>query len=675
MPENSLQALISSLRNQIREHEYRYYVLNAPSIPDAAFDQLFCELQQLEAKHPELITPDSPTQRVGGQPVLQFEPVEHAIPMLSLENAFNDAEVLAFETRATTLLSDMVESGIRYCCEPKLDGLAVSILYENGSLVQAATRGDGTTGEGIVANVRTIKTIPLHLTGQGWPKQLEVRGEVYLPKVEFLALNKEAIRTGQKEFVNPRNAAAGSLRQLDPKNTAKRHLAFFCYGIGQVSEDLSCDYHSDILKQLQSWGLPICPEINVVSGIKACLAYYQNMLSKRLSLPYAIDGVVYKIDQLAWQARIGLTIRAPRFALAHKFPAEEQLTLVQAIEFQVGRTGALTPVARLAPVFVGGATVSNATLHNMDELSRKDIRVGDTVIVRRAGDVIPEVVSVVLERRPAETLPIVLPLLCPICQSEVIKHPEEAVARCVGGLHCRAQRVEGIKHFASRRAMNIDGLGDKLVEQLVLHELVRTVVDLYYLSVEQLSALERMGEKSANNLISAISHSKTTTLPRFLYALGIREVGEATALALAKHFGDLEAIIKADETMLQTVPDVGPVVAYHIHTFLQEAKNREIIIALLSAGVNFPKIAQMTTSAPLAGKTVVLTGTLQQMTREEAKEKLQALGAVVSESVSRKTAYVIVGAQAGTKLEKAKALGVPIWTEAELLTKMANHFK
>jgi DNA ligase (NAD+) len=656
---------IQKLRGEIDEHNYRYYVLDAPVISDAAYDRLFRELQELEAAHPELITPDSPTQRIGAAPLKKFAEIKHEIPMLSLENAFDEDEVEAFDKRIKQKLE--THKDIEYVCEPKLDGVAVSMLYENGILIQGATRGDGFTGENVTQNLRTIPTVPLHLRGKDVPKILEIRGEVYMPKKGFTALNKEAEKKGTKVFANPRNAAAGSLRQLDPKVTANRPLEIFCYGIGRVSEKLP-NQHSEILKQLQHWGLRINPEIEVANGVEGCLEYFHKLAKKRDKLSYEIDGVVYKVNNIRLQEELGFVSRAPRWAVAHKFPAHEETTQVLDIEFQVGRTGALTPVARLKPVFVSGVTVSNATLHNLDETWRKDVRVGDTVVVRRAGDVIPEIVSVIKEKRPRGTHPIPVPKRCPICHSEAVKAEGEVSPICTGGLYCRAQVRESILHFASRRAMNIDGLGDKLVELFLNQKLIKDVTDLYALKKADIAAQERLGEKSAQNLLDAIAGSKETTLTRFLYALGIPQVGEATAMALAKYFGSLEKIMHANETELQVVSDVGPVVAAQIAGFFRQKHNRELITKLKHLGVHWKEGESKKTKAqPLTDQTFVLTGTLLAMTRDEAKERLIELGATVSGSVSKKTSYVVVGIDPGSKYDKAKELGVKILDEGEFL--------
>ncbi len=655
---------IEELRTQLHHHNYRYYVLDDPEITDAEYDRLLRELQELEERHPDAITPDSPTQRVGAEPIKAFGTVQHALPMLSLDNAFDDEELADFDRRVRERLE---VKQVEYAAEPKLDGLAVSLLYENGMLVRGATRGDGTTGEDISSNVRTIASVPLRLQGEA-PPRLEVRGEVFISHKGFLRLNREAQARGEKPFVNPRNAAAGSLRQLDPRITAERPLEIYCYGIGVLEGMEAPQRHSATLAQLRDWGLRVYSGVTTVTGLEGCQEYYRDMEARRAELPFDIDGVVFKVDRLDQQRELGFVSRAPRWAIARKFPAQEEMTKVQDIDVQVGRTGAITPVARLEPVFVGGVTVTNATLHNEDEVHRKDVRVGDTVLVRRAGDVIPEVVQVVLSKRPKGARRFVMPKTCPVCDSEIEKAEGEAVARCSGGLYCAAQRKEAIKHFASRRAMDVEGLGDKLVEQLVEQGLVEDPADLYALTVEQLAGLERMGEKSAANLVAALEKSKDTRLERFLFALGIREVGEATARILAREFGDLDALMKVDETRLEQVRDVGPVVAHHIATFFRQPHNREVIAKLRKAGIHWPAVE---VAAPaeqtLAGKTFVLTGALEGMTRDEAKERLQALGAKVSGSVSKKTDYVVAGAEAGSKLDKAQELGVPVLDEAQLL--------
>jgi DNA ligase (NAD+) len=651
------------LREQIRYHNYRYYVLDDPEIPDAEYDRLLRELQQLEQKHPDLITPDSPTQRVGAQPLSAFGEVRHDVPMLSLDNAFSDEELGEFDRRVRERLG---VDAVDYTAEPKLDGVAVSLLYEDGRLVRGATRGDGSTGEDVTQNVRTIDSVPLRLRGKGYPQRLEVRGEVFISHDGFRRLNERAASEGQKAFANPRNAAAGSLRQLDPKVTAQRPLEIYCYGVGAVAGGKLADRHSGVLKQLRDWGLRVYPGIERVHGLTGCAKYYGKLERQRGSLAFDIDGVVFKVDRLDEQRRLGFVARAPRWAVARKFPAQEELTRVLDIDVQVGRTGAITPVARLEPVFVGGVTVTNATLHNEDEVRRKDVRIGDTVIVRRAGDVIPEVVSVIAERRPRKAKEFVMPERCPVCGADIERVEGEAVARCTGGLYCEAQRKQAIRHFASRRAMDIEGLGDKLVEQLVDLKLVDDVAGLYALDAETLAGLERMGEKSAANLIAALEKSKHTTLDRFLYALGIREVGDATARALAQAFGELDGLMGASAQELEAVRDIGPVVAQHIVHFFEQAHNRDVIRRLLKAGVSWPAVKRAR-HQPLEGNTYVLTGTLDSMTREQAKEELQALGATVSGSVSGKTTAVIAGEKAGSKLAKAEKLGIPVLSEDDLL--------
>lgn len=661
----AIQAQALTLREAIARHNYHYYVLDDPLIPDAEYDRLMEALQVLERDYPELATPDSPTQRVGGAPLDAFGQVQHVIPMLSLDNAFSEAEVLDFDRRIRERL-DVQQ--VRYAAEPKLDGLAVSVRYEQGVLVRGATRGDGYRGEDVTHTLRTIDALPLRLRGVDYPLVLEVRGEVFMPKAGFEALNARARADNEKTFANPRNAAAGSLRQLDARIAAQRPLDIFCYGVGVVEDGPVPDSHSETLAQLRQWGLRICPDLQQVQGVAGCLDYFRNLQARRDSLPYEIDGVVYKIDRLDQQKMLGFVARAPRWAIAHKFPAQEELTRVLDIQVQVGRTGALTPVARLEPVIVSGVTVTNATLHNADEVQRKDVRIGDTVIVRRAGDVIPEVVNVVLERRPADTHPFSLPQICPVCHSQVIRPESEAVTRCVGGLYCPAQRKAALLHFASRRAFDIEGLGEKLVDQLVTKELVRTPADLYTLDVATLANLERMGQKSAENVIAALERSKSTTLARFIYALGIRDVGEATAQTLANHFGNLDALIAADETELQQIPDIGPVVAASIRAFFAEAHNREVIQRLQGAGVHWSKVKRSATNAqPLAGQTFLFTGTLESMTRDEAKAQVQAQGGKVVGSISSKTRYVVAGKDPGSKLTKAQTQGTTILDEAQFL--------
>ena len=665
------QARAAQLRDLLAYHNHRYYVLDDPEIPDVEYDRLFRELQGLEESYPELVTADSPTQRVGGEALSGFEQVSHAIPMLSLGNVFSEEELTDFDRRVRQGL-DLDE--VEYCAEPKLDGLAISIRYENGLLVRAATRGDGATGEDVTHNVRTIDSIPLKLMGSDYPLVLEVRGEVYMSKAGFEALNARQREKGEKSFANPRNAAAGSLRQLDPRITATRPLTMYCYGIGVVEGAELPDTHSAIINRLKDWGLRVCPEIRVVKGAEGCDDFYQNIGEQRDSLPYDIDGVVYKVNSIAQQQELGFVSRAPRWATAHKFPAQEEITILNDVEWQVGRTGALTPVARLEPVHVAGVIVSNATLHNPDEMARKDVRKGDTVIVRRAGDVIPEVAGVVLSKRPEGSVPFTTPTHCPVCGSDVERDEGESVPRCSGGLYCSAQRKNAIKHFASRRAMDVDGLGDKLVEQFVDENLIDDVADLFTLSAAQIAGLERMGEKSAENLVAALDKAKQTTLERFLFALGIREVGESTARTLAKHFGNLEAIKTAEEVQLIEVEDVGPIVAHHLHTFFRQPHNIEVIEKLQQAGVNWPDVEVVEVGEqPLAGQTFVLTGTLSLMGRNEAKEKLMALGAKVSGSVSKKTSVVVAGEAAGSKLTKAEELGVEVWDEERMISLLSEY--
>ena len=660
----TVRARVKGLRELIEHHNHRYYVLDDPEVPDIEYDRLLRELQDLEARYPDLITSSSPTQRVGARPLAKFAEAHHELPMLSLDNAFSEAELRAFDQRACDRLD--IEQA-EYVAEPKLDGLAVSLLYDQGELIRAATRGDGTTGEDITQNARTIDSIPLRLIGKDWPKQLEVRGEVFMPRAGLEQLNARAREKGEKTFANPRNAAAGSLRQLDPKITATRPLEIYCYSVGVSSHALPSK-HYEMLQKLKGWGLRVSPLVKQVMGVGACLQYYKDIGKQRPTLSYDIDGVVYKIDQIDQQKTLGFVARAPRWAIAHKFPAEEALTVLTDVEFQVGRTGALTPVARLEPVVVGGVTVSNATLHNMDEVERKDVRIGDTVIVRRAGDVIPEVVSAVMTKRPESARKIKMPKQCPICGSIVQRLEDEAAARCTGGLFCSAQRKEAIKHFVSRRALDIEGLGEKLVDQLVDNGLVEHVDDIYKLNLEQLAGLERMAEKSASNLLQALEKSKATTLARFIYALGIREVGEATARSLAMHFGSLQTIAEANEEALLDVPDIGPIVAAHLQAFFQEPHNREITQNLQKAGVHWEEgLPEIKKALPLQGQTFVLTGTLVGIKRDEAKARLQALGAKVSGSVSKKTTAVIAGAKAGSKRTKAESLGVEVLDEQALI--------
>ncbi len=654
------------LRGQIEHHNYRYYVLDDPEVSDARFDALMRQLRELEAAHPELADPDSPTQRVGGQPAREFREVVHAVPMLSLENAFSEQDILDFDRRARERLD--VER-IDYSAEPKIDGLAVTVRYEHGRLVQAATRGDGSKGEDVTPNVRAIRSVPVQLRGSCVPTVLEARGEVFMTRQSFAALNQRALERGERTFVNPRNAAAGSLRQLDPTITARRVLDLFFYGIGAVAGWTPPPRHSGVLAALREFGLRTCREVDVVAGVEGCLQYFQRIAGRRDALAYDIDGVVYKVDRVDWQRDLGFVARAPRWAVAHKFPAQEETTTVQDVRFYVGRTGALTPVAHVAPVFVGGVTVSNVTLHNMDEVARKDVRVGDTVVVRRAGDVIPELVRVILERRPADARTVVLPKRCPVCGSHVDRTEGEAVARCSGQLVCPAQRLGAMLHFASRRAMDIDGLGERLITQLIESGRVTTPADLYTLTAEELAGLERMGPKSAANLVAALEQSRQTTLPRFLLALGIRDVGEATALALAGHFGDLDPLIEARLEDIQQVRDVGPVVAGHVREFFDEPRNRQVVAQLQAAGIVWPKLRRVATGAsgPMTGQVVVITGTLASMSREQAREAARAAGATVTDSVSKKTSLLVVGAEAGSKLARAQTLGVPVVDEAGFL--------
>ena len=664
------------LRAEIEKHNQHYYVLDAPLISDAEFDQLFRELQHLEAQYPELQSHDSPTQRIGAPPLKSFAEVVHRIPMLSLQNALSEDEARAFDTRMVQALGDVE---VEYAVEPKFDGLAISLTYEQGVFKQGATRGDGSVGEDVTQNLRTVRTIPLRLR-RNIPF-IEVRGEVLMMKRDFAELNRQQGELGEKLFVNPRNAAAGSLRQLDSRITAQRHLSFFAYAVhaedrmaGAVTGETLPTTHAAQMTFLHELGFPVPLERRVVKGIQGLLTYYHEIGAQRHSLPYDIDGVVYKVNSIARQEHLGFVSRAPRFAIAHKFPAEEALTTVLDIEIQVGRTGALTPVARLAPVFVGGVTVTNATLHNEDELRRKDIRIGDTVSVRRAGDVIPEVVRVLLEKRPPDAREFVMPQQCPVCGGQVSKQADEAtlspcgILRCSSGLYCPAQRSGALLHFASRRALNIEGLGDKIVEQLVGLKMVHTPADLYNLSLKKLAALERMGEKSASNLLGAIERSKSTTLARLIYALGIRNVGEATAKELARHYATLDNFMQADSESLQAVSDIGPIVAQSIVSFLSEPHNREVIAQLRSAGLTWQEQAEgISLDMPLRGKTFVLTGILSGMSREEAKARLEALGARVSGSVSQKTDYLVAGVEAGSKLTKARELNVQVLDEQQLL--------
>ena len=662
---------IDQLRVDIAQHDYLYYVRDEPSIPDAEYDRLMRDLVSLESEFPDLVTAESPTQRVGGQPSEGFEEVRHRIPMLSLANAFSEEEIQLFHER---VLKGLEIPHVSYTAEPKLDGVAISLRYEAGKLQQAATRGDGTTGEDVTSNVRTISAIPLQLMSSnnsgGWPASLEVRGEIYMPLAGFRAYNEEARAQGLKELVNPRNAAAGSLRQLDPRLTAKRPLAFYAYSV--VGAEGIPDSHYQAMQKLKDWGFPVNPEIRRVEDADGCIAYYRDMAEKRASLPYDIDGVVYKVDQKEQQETLGFVSRAPRWAIAQKFPAQEEITRLLDIDIQVGRTGALTPVARLEPVFVGGVTVTNATLHNLDEIQRKDVRAGDWVIVRRAGDVIPEVARVVLERREGEPVEFEMPDACPECGSAVEREEGEAVFRCTGGLFCPAQRKQSIMHYASRKAMDIEGMGEKLVDQLVESGLVHSIADLYSLTREQLVALERMGEKSADNLLAELERSKSPSLERLLYALGIREVGEVTAASLARSFGTMEKITAASIEDLTEVPDVGPIVAGHVHAFFQEPHNCQVIEALEAAGLRWKAVEINEGEQPLAGQTWVLTGALG-MPRAKAKNLLESLGAKVSGSVSSRTSVVLAGEAAGSKLRKAESLGIEVVDEDQFRRLMSEH--
>ena len=661
----SARERVRALREQIAHYDYRYYVLDDPEIPDAEYDRLLRELKELEAAHPELVTPDSPTQRVSGTPAREFGTVVHLAPMLSLDNAFNVEDIEDFDRRVRERLGS--NESVRYSCEPKLDGLAVSLLYENGRLARGATRGDGERGEDVTANLRTVPSVPLKLRGRGFPARFEARGEVFMPLRGFEKLNREVTARGDKPFVNPRNAAAGSLRQLDPRITAVRPLEIFFYGFGAIEGSAMPARHSEALARLREWGLRSCPETSAAAGVKELLVYYESIGARRAKLPYQIDGVVYKVDSIEQQQALGFVARAPRWAIAHKYPAEEELTTVRDIEWQVGRTGALTPVARLEPVFVGGVTVSNATLHNIDELHRKDVRVGDTVIIRRAGDVIPEVVRVISERRRRGAAQPELPATCPVCGSEVTRVEGESAARCSGGLHCPAQRKESLRHFAARRAMDIQGLGDKIVDQLVDAGFVKNAADLYALGVEQLMKLDRMGDKSAAKLVAAIEGSKQTTLAHFLFALGIRDVGEATALALATHFGSLARLQKATIEELLEVPDIGPVVAESVQKFFHDRRNVAVLEALRALGVRVAPMSQPKAEpGPLAGKTFVITGTLPTLSRADAEALIRAAGGKVAGSVSGKTDFVLAGEDAGQKLSKAEKRGIQVLSEARL---------
>ncbi len=679
MPNEAQSSRLATIKALINQYNHQYYVLDEPTVPDAEYDRLMQELLLIEAQYPVLKTIDSPSQKVGGQPLKAFTQVVHQLPMLSLDNVFSNGEWQAFAKRIYDRLA--TSSVIKYCAEPKLDGLAVSIRYENGIFVQAATRGDGATGENITENVRTIKSIPLKLIGQDFPQIVEVRGEVFMPKASFDALNVEAIKKGEKTFANPRNAAAGSLRQLDSKITAKRNLAFYAYGIGYVEQDGDSvlgeqwleNSHYLRLCQLKALGLPMCPEVKLLENSEQVEAFYQNILMLREQLSYEIDGTVFKVDDIELQKKLGFVARAPRWATAYKFPAQEELTILEDVEFQVGRTGAITPVARLKPIFVGGVTVSNATLHNQDEIERLAIKINDTVIIRRAGDVIPQIVSVVLDRRPENAKDIVFPSCCPVCESAVVKAEGEAVLRCTGGLYCGAQQKEAIKHFASRKAIDVDGLGDKLIEQLVDEKLINTAADLFSLTELSVSTMERMGQKSAQNLIKGLEKAKSTTLAKFVYALGIREVGETTAANLANYFLTFDAIKVANEELLQKVPDVGVIVAKNIVNFFKQSHNIEVV-EQLDAIMSWPEIeVKSDDEQPLKDQTFVLTGTLSQMGRNDAKARLQALGAKVSGSISAKTHCLVAGEKAGSKLTKAQDLGIKVLTEDELIALFATH--
>jgi DNA ligase (NAD+) len=661
-----------ALRAQIRHHNYLYHVLDAPEIADVEYDALYDELVALEAEYPDLVTVDSPTQRIGGEPLTAFATVEHRVPMLSLDKCTTTQELEDWLTRCRSRVDH--DGPLELTCEPKIDGVAVTLIYERGRLTLGATRGDGQTGEDITANVRTLRSVPLVVDKPDLPDVIEVRGEIYLPQADFQAFNARAREEGTRTLVNPRNGAAGSLRQLDPKVTAGRPLTLFCYGVGRLEGGWQPQTQLEVLEQLQRWGFRVNPEVRLVEGAAGAEAYIDDLLQRRARLGYDIDGVVMKINRLDLQRRLGTLSRRPRWAMAFKYPAEEATTRLQAVEFQVGRTGAVTPVARLEPVFVGGVTVSNATLHNMDEVARLDLHVGDTVMVRRAGDVIPQVMAVIAARRPADAAAVALPDGCPSCGNPIVRPEGEAVARCsVGPRDCPAQRKEGIKHFASRLALDIEGLGDKLIEQLVEADLIHEPADLFRLTAATLAGLERMGDKSANKLALALERSKQTTLPRFIYALGIREVGEATAQNLARHFGSLEALMAASVEDLEAVADVGPVVAGQINDYFADPERREAIDDLRAVGVQWPDPVGGGGPAPLVGQTWVLTGSLESMSREEAKEKLQRLGAKVAGSVSGKTTVVVAGPGAGSKLDRAEALGLPILDEAGLLELLERH--
>ncbi|PKG47234.1 MULTISPECIES: NAD-dependent DNA ligase LigA [Halomonadaceae] len=662
---------ITQLRAALDEANYRYYVLDDPTLTDADYDRQLQRLQQLEASHPELITSDSPTQRVGAAPADGFPSVAHAIPMLSLDNAFSRDDIHAFAERVAERLECSADE-VEFTCEPKLDGAAVSLVFEQGVLVSGATRGDGRTGEGITSNLRTLRSVPLKLMGKNVPELLEVRGEVIMRHAGFEALNERAREEGSKVFANPRNAAAGSLRQLDPRITAKRPLEFHAYQAARLEPDLGDTTHSELMARLSTLGFRASAELKVVKGPQAVADYCEQLGEKRDALGFDIDGVVIKVNDLRYQRELGFVARAPRWAVAFKYPAQEEVTTLNDVEFQVGRTGAITPVARLEPVTVAGVTVSNATLHNADEITRLDVMIGDTVSIRRAGDVIPQVVRVHVEQRPADARAIVFPEHCPVCGSDIERVDGEAVARCSGGLYCAAQRKEALKHFASRKALDIDGLGEKLIVQLVDLDWVKTPADLFHLTVEQLKSLPRMGEKSANNLVNSLEKAKSTTLARFIYALGIREVGEATAANLANHFGTLETVQTAELAALEAVNDVGPIVAAHVHTFFRQPHNQETIAALIDAGVTWQEAAVTQGPTPLEGQTWVLTGSLESMTRDEGKARLQALGAKVAGSVSKKTTCLVAGEAAGSKLTKAEQMGVEVIDEATFMERLAE---
>jgi DNA ligase (NAD+) len=664
-------ARVASLRSLLAQHDYRYYVLDDPEVSDAEYDRLLRELRELEARYPQLVTPDSPTQRVSGAVAAGFAPVTHRVAMLSLENAFTEEDVQAFDRRAHERLE--LPGDIEYCVEPKLDGLAISLTYRNGRLRRAATRGDGATGEDVTANVRTIRSVPLQLRGS-FPAEVEVRGEVFMPTDGFERMNARAAAAGERLFANPRNAAAGSLRQLDPCMTAKRPLDVFFYGTGGWDGGREPDSHFGLLAMLRQWGLRTCPEIRLVRGVTGCLEYFTDIGARRAQLPYQIDGVVYKVNRRDLQERLGQVARAPRWAIAHKFPADEAMTRLREVDFQVGRTGTLTPVARLVPVAVGGVMVSNATLHNMDEIARKDVRIGDTVIVRRAGDVIPEIVRVDTARRPVNARAVRLPDACPVCGSAVLRQEGESAARCSGGFNCAAQRKEALRHFASRRAMDIEGLGDRLIEQLVDRGLVSGPADFYALTADTLAGLDRMGEKSAGRVMAAIDRSRKTTLPRLLHGLGIPEVGEATASALSRHFGSLARLQSASLDDIQGVPDIGPVIAARVRGYFDDPRHQREIDSLRHRGVRWPETDGQpeTHAGPLQGLTIVLTGTLPGMSRTEATGELQKLGARVSSSVSKQTHYVVAGAEAGSKLQRAAQLGVPVLDETGLAELLAG---